>query len=991
MKSSKRLLSIKLALALLLTLLPTASAQAANDFVIENGVLAKYTGSGGDVIIPDGIVKIGDDAFSHCTSLTGVTIPDSVAEIGFEAFYACTNLTDVTIFNGVSVIGHSAFAMCFGLTGITIPSSVTEIDQYAFWACENLTEVTISNSSVSIGYKAFADCDSLTDIDIPAGATISSGAFASTPVEEVAGVPTGAGLIAMLPSPPPEVIIPASISEVEYWSRHDAEDWSLPQSKESVFQQIKSLVKELTEGKSGETEKAKAIYDWVAGNISYDWEDYRGGESTSKGDAFYVYYYRTGVCGGYAILAHLMLTLAGFPVAYIAGDAGGPHAWNAVYADRRWIEFDATWGMWDLPPSYHSSIDNISFRNGVFLEVIRDDGSIDCQMWNLYDYPSQITVPAGVTKVTFIDMYDLASVTLPDGMTEISTCAFEKCTNLTDVVLPASITTIGTRAFAYCSGLTDIPMSSSVTTIGKETYSNCAGLTDVALPDGVTQIGDAAFSYCTNLASVTVPASVTEIGMSAFYSCTNLKNVVIANGDAEIGELAFSKYYSSSGYRSMPGVTVYSTAGGKVESYCNENGIAFVPAIAGSADTQDHSADAENPAQHEGGSNPAPQTANVYAPGRFSDVPAGSWYAECVKIAYDHGIMEGVSSTSFDPDGLFTVASAIAVASRLHSLHHDDDAVFSPGIPWYQPYADYARKNKIIDSSQQYAYDDPITRADFALLISNALPDSAMQEINDIWGCDIPDVSTGSPYMDAVNALANAGVLTSGNAFQIFFLSAIYGDSLGIDDAYSTSDTFQAIYRLYRAGILTGNDEYGTFAPDTYITRASVAAIVGRIVEPNQRKHIELTPKPVRLVTMNQLQNLSSIRRKATDAQLAQAYKAARQIVEPLANLSKEAQLCGISLVLRIITENEVAYSMSAPHYDDPYGFFNLHAASCAGCTRATGLCLNMLGIPYEHVNENAYSHQWTRVNIDGTYWICDAYGLYCGPEKAPYQHPNIS
>ena len=63
--------------------------------------------------------------------------------------------------------------------------------------------------------------------------------------------------------------------------------------------------------------------------------------------------------------------------------------------------------------------------------------------------------------------------------------------------------------------------------------------------------------------------------------------------------------------------------------------------------------------------------------------------------------------------------------------------------------------------------------------------------------------------------------------------------------------------------------------------------------------------------------------------------------------------------------------------------------ASCAGCTRATGLCLNMLGIPYEHVNENQWSHQWCRVKMDdGSYWICDAYGLYCGPEPAPYQHP---
>ena len=49
-----------------------------------------------------------------------------------------------------------------------------------------------------------------------------------------------------------------------------------------------------------------------------------------------------------------------------------------------------------------------------------------------------------------------------------------------------------------------------------------------------------------------------------------------------------------------------------------------------------------------------------------------------------------------------------------------------------------------------------------------------------------------------------------------------------------------------------------------------------------------------------------------------------------------------------------------------------------------------MLGIPYEHVNENQYSHQWCRVNLNGTYWICDAYGLYCGPEPAPYRHPYL-
>mgnify|MGYP006987329558 CR=1 FL=1 len=80
-----------------------------------------------------------------------------------------------------------------------------------------------------------------------------------------------------------------------------------------------------------------------------------------------------------------------------------------------------------------------------------------------------------------------------------------------------------------------------------------------------------------------------------------------------------------------------------------------------------------------------------------------------------------------------------------------------------------------------------------------------------------------------------------------------------------------------------------------------------------------------------------------------------------------------------------MAYSMEANHYNDPYGYFVLRTASCAGCARATALCLDILGIPYEHVNENQYSHQWCRVPMeDGSYWICDAFGLYCGPEPEP-------
>lgn len=146
----------------------------------------------------------------------------------------------------------------------------------------------------------------------------------------------------------------------------------------------------------------------------------------------------------------------------------------------------------------------------------------------------------------------------------------------------------------------------------------------------------------------------------------------------------------------------------------------------------------------------------------------------------------------------------------------------------------------------------------------------------------------------------------------------------------------------------------------------------------------------VGLVPMHQLANLTSLRKRTTDEELAQAYSIAVQVVTPYIGLDREEQLVGIASDLRAIFDSGMSYSMSNAHYNDPYGFFVLGTASCAGCTRAAGLCLNILGIPYEHVNENQYSHQWCRVNVNGTYWICDAFGLYCGPEPGPYQHPYL-
>ena len=116
---------------------------SASDFIIENGVLKKYVGPGGDVVIPEGVTSIGSCAFDGCISLKNVTIPNSVTIIGDYAFYNCQFLESVTIPEGVTSIGEGAFYCCHRLTDLSIPENVTCIGNRAFGFCGKMESLTV--------------------------------------------------------------------------------------------------------------------------------------------------------------------------------------------------------------------------------------------------------------------------------------------------------------------------------------------------------------------------------------------------------------------------------------------------------------------------------------------------------------------------------------------------------------------------------------------------------------------------------------------------------------------------------------------------------------------------------------------------------------------------------------------------------------------------------------------------------------------------------
>ena len=174
----------------------------------------------GDIYIPEKatyyngkiytVSRIGNTAFSDCSSLTSVTIPKSVASIGYGVFSGCSGLTSIKVEssnpyydsrndcnaiietssnvliagckntiipNSVTSIGQGAFSGCSGLTSVTIPNSVTSIGKSAFYNCSGMTSVVIPNSAKSIGDEAFSGCSGLTSATIPNSVT-SIGAYA---------------------------------------------------------------------------------------------------------------------------------------------------------------------------------------------------------------------------------------------------------------------------------------------------------------------------------------------------------------------------------------------------------------------------------------------------------------------------------------------------------------------------------------------------------------------------------------------------------------------------------------------------------------------------------------------------------------------------------------------------------------------------------------------------------------------------------------------
>ena len=78
-----------------------------------------------------------------------------------------SEITEIVIPENVTMISNQAFNSCTSLTTIVLPNGITKIEDYAFMGCTSLSKITLPKTLTEIGTKAFDGCSSLKLLVIP--------------------------------------------------------------------------------------------------------------------------------------------------------------------------------------------------------------------------------------------------------------------------------------------------------------------------------------------------------------------------------------------------------------------------------------------------------------------------------------------------------------------------------------------------------------------------------------------------------------------------------------------------------------------------------------------------------------------------------------------------------------------------------------------------------------------------------------------------------
>ncbi len=501
-----------------------------------NGLVARFAVvvySGNEIDTPskieviDGVAYYKESEISYITvalidkTKTSISLDSRTIRIKDQAFYNCSSLTSVTIPNSVTSIGQYAFCNCRSLTNITIPNSVTSIGDSAFYGCSslyivnNLSQLNITAGNNNYGYVANY-----------AHLVVSDENFVDK-LEEIDGVmyykenSTNYKAVYATDETITSVIINENTTEICYKAFYNCSHLD-----SVIITSIESWL-----NISFNNEYSNPLYNadhLYIGNNEVTELIIPEGISEIKSYAFYD-------CRG----------LTSVTISNSVTSIGNSAFYNCInlYIVNNLSQLNITAGNSDY--GYVASYAHLVVSDVNFADKLEEIDGVMYYKQSSTNYKAVYVVDTTIT-----------SVILNQNTTEICSKAFSSCGSLTSITIPNSVTSIGNHAFEYCSSLTSITIPESVTSIGDYAFIGCRSLTSVTIPNSVTSIGDLAFSSCSklyivnNLSQLNITARNSDYGYVAYYAHLVVSDENLADKLEEIDGVMYYKE-SSTNYKAV--------------------------------------------------------------------------------------------------------------------------------------------------------------------------------------------------------------------------------------------------------------------------------------------------------------------------------------------------------------------------------------------------------------------------------------------------------
>lgn len=569
--------------------------------ITAGGVILKWKGDmpeNYDLVVPDGIAGIADEAFYFCRELGSVKLPDSLKIIGSEVFRGCTELREIVLPESVESIGQYAFTECSNLKSVTFPKKIKSVDSFLFWNCPSLEKVSLPEGMTHL--EDFNGCDSLREVYIPStidDISCDSSSFYDCPMlEKITVSPQSKSYVSddgvllniertkIILYPPKRqqdsFTIPESITDIcgAFRGSRTLKSVNIPKTVTSLnnetFIDCSALLNIKVDAENAQycdidgvlynKDKTELIAFPNGKTGSYSIPD--GTESIGPW-AFYgckgiteiklpsgIKSLEEAALYGCDSLQEITIPEGVERLGYKSlsscvslGIVRLPKSLTYVsdfidsYGTRRTIYYAGTTKQWtDL--GMESEVDSINIicsdsasANGIYYSV-NDDGNLNIRF---FDPDSEkITIPAVIEGKT-VEQFDFTLLRSLPKLKEITVDPKNKNYSSADgILLDKSGETLLVCPAAKEGAPLKLP--STVKNIDEGAFSSCNAIISLVVPDSMTEIKNGEFSYLKSLKSVILPEKVTTIGSRAFADCTSLESVKLPESLTSLEDGAFS-------------------------------------------------------------------------------------------------------------------------------------------------------------------------------------------------------------------------------------------------------------------------------------------------------------------------------------------------------------------------------------------------------------------------------------------------------------------